>query len=629
MIAAILHIDGTDVEPSLLAQMLAVGRPIAPDTDKPLVPTIEGTWVNKHIGLGVARFRLAEEPHTRCPPTHDASRQLMLAWEGRIDNREDIVVSLGSHWSTADDEALLLNAYAKWGVGCLEHLCGDFAFILWDGQTQRLLAVRDQMGVHPLHYTFDGQSLVIASRIGPLFRATHLAREVHKPMVADYLVNNWTNPRETLFRRVWRVPAAHALQYDRAASAPKVWRYWNVQADPPIRYRLDEDYVERFRELLRQAVQSRVRGSQKVGVLLSGGLDSSTVACIASDAIGGSVQRRQGRLDTFTAVYDEFPDIDERRYVDALVARGGLRSHYVLADELWTLRNDARRGAWDEPFENAFDSLMRGMLTRVKHEHVDVLLTGGFGDELIEGNLYYLHDLLVARRWAAFSQELEHWPRWRRPKLIQRYAVAPLLGRSLDSRYSLSVPSWVRHEFASQTNMRARMQAACPPKRFGRPSQQLDFAWIDYFSRLTMMLWMQAEGVRHEVDLRHPYLDSRLIDFLMRIPSWQKRRDPAAKGLLRAAMKGSMPSVVTGRPIAGPQGDHGKLFAKGLRHCERHRWEACFAGSSCLAELGAIRPAALRDAFKQYLRGDDSLGLQLVSAYRLEQWLRQQQGAPS
>jgi asparagine synthase (glutamine-hydrolysing) len=444
-------------------------------------------------------------------------------------------------------------------------------------------------------------------------------------MIADYLADNWTNPSETLFRGVWRVPAAHALQCDRGRAAPRIWRYWDVQAGPTIAYRTEDEYVEHFSDLLRQAVRSRLRTAKRVGVLLSGGLDSSAVAYSASGIIGKAPTIGQEQLDTFTAVYDEFPDIDERRYVDPFVARCGSRPHYVLADELWTLRYDAPRlGAWDEPFENAFDNLIRGMLARAKQENVDVLLTGGYGDELVEGNLYYLHDLLMARRWTTLVHELAHWPWWRRADIAQRYAVAPLWVRPVKPMHEVGVPSWVRPHFAARTDMKARFRTAYAPQRFSRPSQQVDFASVTYFSRLPVTLWLQAEGLRHEVDLRHPYLDSRLIDFLMRIPSWHKRRDPATKGLLRSMLRSSVPSVLTERPVTGPPGEHAKLFAKGLRHRERYRWEACFAGNSRLAELGAIDPTSLRRAFGQYLRGDDSLGFPLACVFRLEIWLKQQ-----
>ena len=355
MVAAILNVDGADVAPSLLARMLAAGRPLTPDTEQPLTPTLERTWVNKHIGLGDARF---SSPHEELPwrlVTPEASHQPMLAWDGRLDNRDDIVALLGSRWSAASDETLLLRAYSRWGAGCLKFLAGDFAFILWDDLANRLLAARDQLGVRPLHYAFDGKSLVIASRISQLFLGTQSSRQVHEPMVADYLADNWTSPNETLFRGVWRIPPAHVLQYDRNSTAPRIWRYWDVQASPTIEYRSDSDYTEHFSELVQQAVRSRLRTSKRVGVLLSGGLDSSAVAYSASGIIASTSEIRQQRLDTFTAVYDQFPDIDERRYVEPLVARCGCQPHYVVADELWTLRHDAPRlGAWDEPFENAF-----------------------------------------------------------------------------------------------------------------------------------------------------------------------------------------------------------------------------------------------------------------------------------
>jgi asparagine synthase (glutamine-hydrolysing) len=619
VIAAILCIDGGELEPPRVVQMVGAGLPFTPDA--------EGIWVEGAVGLGEARLWLSDGPSPRLLPTRDEQRGLVLAWDGRLDNREDLLMSLQGRWiGSPSDEELVLEAYARWEVMCVDHLLGDFAFVLWDGRARRLLAARDHMGVRPLHYAFDGRSVVVASRIGQVLEGARLTRRLNEPMIADYLSLNWNSPNETLFRDVWRVPAAHVLQHDQGARAPRVWRYWNMDVDPPIKYRSDNDYVEHFRDIAQKAVQSRLRTPHPIGVLLSGGLDSSTVACLASDLIDHTHSSKRS-LATFTAIFDELHDADERLYVDPLVAHCGFKSSYVLADEMWTLRDNGapHMGSWDEPFEGMFDGVIEGLFDRAKEDGVRVLLTGHGGDMLFCGSLYYLHDVLLDLGWVAFLRELNAWPVSRWPRLLGSYVLAPLSGLLPKHEVSYQVPEWVRSDFAKRIEVEQRLRTAYPPRRFRRPSRQFDFEAIAYVEFSTRMLWLQAEALRRGIDLRHPFFDVRLIDFCMRIPSWQKQRKGVSKTLIRSTMRNSLPPIVAERSLAG-SGDFTKVLDRGLRERERHRWEACFATSFRLADLGYVDPVMLRRAFARYVEGEDALRWELALIFRLEQWIRHQDG---
>ncbi len=617
MIAAILHVNGGELDPALLQRMLCAGLPFT--------PAAKGTWVKGAIGLADARLWLTDESSPVRLPTQDNRRELVLAWDGRIDNRAELLSSLGvSHEATASDEALVLNAYTKWGVKCVDHLLGDFAFVLWDGCARRLFAARDHMGVRPLHYAFDGETLVIASRISQVLAGSGLARRLNEPMIADYLSSNRNNHNETFFQGVWRVPAAHVLQHDQDARAPGVRRYWSIEALPPIRHRSDSDYDEHFLDIARTAIASRLRTPHRVGVMLSGGLDSSTIACIASESIDGA-QTTDGKLATFTAIFDDLCDADERRYVEPLVQHRDFAPHYVPSDDLWTFRDRALPAdSWDEPFELMYDGVFEGLLACAQKEKVRVLFTGHGGDMLFCGSQYYLHDVLLDLGWAALLRELKCWPGSRWPGLLRNFVVPPLLGAPPEHEVSFKVPDWVRPEFAASVAVERRMRAAYPPPRFDRPSQQFDFEAISYAAFATRFLWLQAVALRHGIDLRHPFFDVRLIDFCMRIPSWQKQRNGVCKVFIRSAMKNALPAIVAERRLSGTGGDFTMVLDRGLRERERHRWEACFGTSFRLAELGCVDPVLLRQAFARYIAGENDLRWELASIFRLEQWLRHQ-----
>ena len=176
MIAAVRSLAGSVVAPTLLARMLGAGRLVELGGQQPPLADIEATWAEGEVGLGEARLWLTdmtEKPRSGSMPMRDEQRELVLAWDGRLDNTEDLLTSLGRGQSRAalTDEALVLEAYARWGVTCIEHLLGDFAFVLWDGRAHRLFAATDHFGLRPLHYAFDGCSLVVASRIGQVLRS--------------------------------------------------------------------------------------------------------------------------------------------------------------------------------------------------------------------------------------------------------------------------------------------------------------------------------------------------------------------------------------------------------------------------------------------------------------------------
>jgi asparagine synthase (glutamine-hydrolysing) len=618
VIAAILRVDGSALDSVLPARTVSTGLPFAPD--------LKGAWADGPVGVADARLDLTENSGPSLLPARDDQRGLVLAWDGRLDNRDDLVASLGGRPTESPiDEILVFEAYAKWGVMFIEHILGDFAFVLWDGRARRLLAARDRMGVRPLHYAFDGRSLVITSRIGQILDGAGFARHLNEPMIANYLSFNASRSPETLFRGILRVPAAHILQHDQGAQAPRVWRYWSANVNPPIRYSNDGDYAEHFRAITETAVQSRLRTAYPVGVMLSGGLDSSSVACLASRLKAGTGSNH-GRLTTFTTVFDHPRDGDERQYVEPLVAHLGLDSYLVSSDGMWTLHEGAPPiGSWDEPFEGMYDGVVEGLLDRAQAEGVRVLLTGHGADMLFSGSRYYLHDVLLDLGLPASVRDMMRCPLSRWKSVLGSLILASLTASRPVHEASFKAPEWVRPDFALRMAREQSLRTGHPPQRFNRPSQQCDFEAISYVEFAQKMLWMQAEGIRRGIDLRHPFLDARLIDFCMRIPSWQKQRSGVTKVLVRSVMHESLPLVMAERPFS--RTDFTMVLDRGLRERQRHQWEGCFTAGFRLAEMGYVDPVPLRDALARYVEGGEAdLRSDLARVFRLERWLRHQTG---
>ena len=578
------------------------------------------------VAIGEARSWLTEETPPGQLPVRDERRELVLAWDGRLDNREDLITAFGSSRpiEALTDEALVLDAYTRWGVMFVERLLGDFAFVLWDGRARRFLAVRDHIGVRPLHYAFDGCSLVVASRIGQVLEGAGLERRLNEPMIADFLADNLNNPDETLFRDVRRVPPAHVLQHDRDGRAPRAWCYWELRERPAITYRSDGEYVEHFREVAGKAIGSRLRGRHPVGVMLSGGYDSSTIACMASELIDDK-QATNGRVATFTGVIDERPEEDERRYVEALVAHCSLESHYVAADDMLTFKDGASNaGWWDEPFEGPFDGFIAGLFERAQREGVRVLMDGLGGDMLFAGNKYYLFDLFLEWRWARLKRELKYWPLSDWPALMRSYILEPLI-RRCPPYEEPKLPEWIRPDFAARCETVRRLRAAYPPHQFRRPSQQRTYEGLTYVALPNTMLWLQSEALARGIDLRHPLLDARMIDFFIRIPSSQKAEGRRNKVFIGRAMKDSFPPLVADQSLVV-----GKYLEPLLKRGLLEHWGAYLGGRCHVTELGYIDPSSLEFAFARHLECEEGypIARKLALVLRLEQWLRNLFGDP-
>ncbi|MCZ7569863.1 MAG: asparagine synthase-related protein [Ardenticatenaceae bacterium] len=607
-LAAILNIDGRPVDRPLLARMVEAARPYGPES--------AGIWVRGAFGMGSCRLEMVEPRPTEAHPLVDGEHGLVLVWDGRLDNREDLLSRLaGVETDTGPSDArLLLDAYRLWGPACLERLVGDFAFVLWDWRAQRLLAARDPLGVRPLHYAVVGATCLIASRIDQLRQSPHLPQEINDGMVGDFLAGNLDNPDETFFRGISRLPPGHLLEVGSQGVRKRC--YWAPDWDRTISYPRESEYADHFHSLLQQAVESRLRANHQTGLLLSGGLDSRAVAC----TIGELDQEKRCLRDaftTFTATLDHLGSSAERRNAELVSKRYQFVAHYVRGDSTWTFTvDDAMPAAWDEPLEGMYVGMVQQLMDCAREHGIRVLLTGYGGDLLLAGSYYYLLDLLMARRWPALREELSCYSFRFRWWLIFNYLARPLIFRQPAGDLGYRLPEWIAPEFARRIDLKARLRAQRPARGRRRPSQQAEAEAISLAHHSNRMLWLQSEGLRHGLELRHPFFDRRLFEFLLAVPAPQKIQQGCPKALLHRALGPVLSETVCEEP-----GRNGSPALRPNEVRERAQWAAGFADPSSAA-LGYVDLPALQRAFRRYLDGDHSLKYALARTYRLELWLQ-------
>ncbi len=296
-IAGIFFKNGAEVAQADLAGMAASLRHRGPD----------GTliWRQGEIGLLNCALHTTPESLLERMPASNPSQTAIITADARIDNRAELLESLGfeeAH-STVTDSDLICAAYEAWGEKCANKLIGDFVFAIWDCKRRCLFCARDPMGVKALYYYDSPRIFAFASEIKSLLCLRDVPRELNEVRVADYLVNLFEDREITFYKGIKRIPAASTLLV--TSGGTKCARFWSLDPQREIRLRSDEEYAEAFLDLFTQCVRSRLRSAFPIASTLSGGVDSSAIACLSGKLLG----MKGKTLHTVSAI---FPGVPER-----------------------------------------------------------------------------------------------------------------------------------------------------------------------------------------------------------------------------------------------------------------------------------------------------------------------------
>lgn len=419
-IAGVYYLDGRAVDRADVERMVERIAHRGPDGS--------AVWSEGEVGLGHRMlWTTPESLHERLPLVNK-SGDLALTADARIDNRDELMTALGLNSRLREemsDSELILRAYEQWGEGCPEKLLGDFAFAIWDRRRQVLFCARDHFGVKPFYYYCSPHVFAFASEIKALLCLREVPRRLNETRVADYLVPMLEDKAITFYQDILRLPPAHIMIADREGIHLRP--YWALDPSRELRLGSDGEYAEAFRELFTEAVRCRLRSAFPVGSMLSGGLDSSSIVCVARELLAHDGGRR---LHTFSATFDELPGGDERCFINAVLSMGGLESHIVRADRVSPLHDISRvLHHEDEPFY-APNLFVHWALCNAAHRQGShAILDGLDGDTTLAQRFEHLAELLQAGRWKSLvaeviglSRRLNRAP-W---KLFLLYAVTPL-----------------------------------------------------------------------------------------------------------------------------------------------------------------------------------------------------------
>jgi len=543
-IVGIVHLDGAPMDRALLQSLVDFLSFRGPDA--------RGSWMEGSIGLAHALLRTTNESSGEQQPASLDERYWIVA-DARLDSRAELLAELQRArrevHANAPDCELILQAYAAWGTPCIDRLRGDFSFAVWDAGHKQLFCARDHFGLKPFYYAQVGELFLFSNTLNCIRLHPRVSGELNDAAIGDFLLFglNYDNAT-TSFRDIHRLPPAHSLTVSVRGVQSKC--YWTPPTDGRIRYAKPEEYVENFQLLLESAVADRLR-TDRVGILLSGGLDSSSVAAVAKEVSGRS--SRGTEIRAYTYVYNSLIPDREGDYAREVGEFLRIPVKFMALDQARLFeRYDDPEMNRPEPVDNPFLAVIADGYRNISAD-CRVLLSGEGCDNLMDFQMWpYAEDLRRRGEWRRLLTDVANYL-WVRPfpwRGIRARALR-LAGRDPDQPI---YPEWLAPEFSRRASL---------PDRW-KEQTELSKSWVAHpihprghgslaLPQWTNMFEVEDPGATgYPVATRYPFLDLRMVNFLLAIPPfpWFFK-----KTLLREAMTGRLPERVRTRPKTPLQGD--------------------------------------------------------------------------
>jgi asparagine synthase (glutamine-hydrolysing) len=575
-IAGLVDPTGQEIDPSWIVAMTRALAPRGPDG--------EGFWRAPGVALGHRRLAVIDLSHAAAQPLGNEDGSVEVVFNGEIYNFEELRRELGGKghvFRSRGDTETIVHGYETWGDEVLSHLDGMFAFALWDARKRRLLAARDRMGKKPLYFASIERAampplVAFASELKALLCLPGFDRSVDPMAVGRYLVHEYVPAPHTIFRGARKLGAAERLRVEMGnlgkTAQPQVDRYWDLSFPVEPLAIGENEAAEELRALLRASVRRRLVADVPVGIFLSGGIDSSTVAAFAAELAG------PGSVHTFSVGFSEasFDESGHARRVASFL--GTQHREERLRPQALLEILPAVTDFLDEPFADA-SVVPTYLLSAFARRHVTVALGGDGGDELFAG-----YQTFLAEDWGRLFFDCA-------PSMVRRVVASAASWLPSSSAYFSfdfklnqflqggPVPGPERHQrwLASflpeqqgallHRDLRAALGGANPiapvAERSRRgPARRAQDKLLDFYTRFYL-----SDDVNTKVDraagavgleVRAPFLDTALVDFACRLPPRMRLRWRSPKFILKRAMKDRLPSEILARkkqgfavPVAG------------------------------------------------------------------------------
>ena len=628
------------------------------------------------VGLGHLLLKTTPEDEENRQPL--VRGPLTLTADARIDNRAELLTSLrGSVSSRSTDAEFILAAYEQWGAEAPAKLVGDFAFALYDSRRRRLFCARDVMGVRPFYYHYvPGRCFAFASEVNALHALDLVPRELDEEMVALYLAAPGAYmraPRRTTLKGIHKLPrSTRMILGEQEPLREEV--YWKPSVEP-LQLKGNAAYAEAFRAVFSEAVESRLRASAPVGSMLSGGLDSSSITCLARSLTPPSSLP----VHTYSAIYPDLVAesggaIDERDYVEAVTSLDGIEPHYIRADRLGPFYEfDTIVKAFGQLYfgGNAFFHWRAAQLCRQHGNRI--LLDGSDGDSVVSHGTDFARALVRQGEWDTFKKATSKrgaktvggwdyfnaYGGWdhldqlaKQGRLLDYWKQSFAAARALELRpwemgagpgaSPLSLVTTPLRKWLTGGGIPADAPALADEDLLAadlltthhafimdrvRGSQhrtvqtKTERRWDELQQFQHVMETLDVLAAQHQVEMRYPFFDRRVLEFCLALPGLQQRQNGLGRFVLRTAMEGILPDRVR---LREDKGNLSSGFTNGFI-----RLNPTFVERAIKASPDALRKYAntsrANDLREAVLQGDSAAEGRALGLYRvvaLSRWLR-------
>jgi asparagine synthase (glutamine-hydrolysing) len=619
-ICGLVDFSGRPVATEELLQIAEAARHRGPDGIR---YRARGAAAFCHLALD-ATAEAACEQQPLCTP----DGAVWLVADLRLDNRKDLLRALEPSGflppgRTAGDGEILLAAFLVWGESCVDRLLGDFAFAIWDGRSRTVLCARDPLGVKPLCYARIGSLFCFASEAQQILRHPAVDRSFDEQSVADHLAGCSQDTGRSFFRQISRLPPGHRLTA--AVDGDCLERTWAPEWIEEERKLSGEEGALHFREVFEEAVRARLRTQGRIGIALSGGLDSPSIAAVAQRHLRVS---QSPMLLSYSFAFDSLKECDERPYIKTLAEAEGFETTFIPAEESWLLAaEDFDRVSLESPYQGWLSCHLKGMQS-LTDRGARVFLSGHGADDLLHGSPLTVSERLLSGNLKAIAEV------WRYAQLrgLYRLLISPLLPRRLDlslrrltrRRLPPQVPDWMDSSFVRATGVAERLEKPRNGHWQGM-AQRACRTHLGLAHYEQTILWQDRITAAFGIEARHPFLDRRLAELVLAMPPGQLFKLDCPKSLLRRAMAGILPEPLR---LRRQKTTFGSFMDISLREKAAHKI-ATLLSSPLIADLGMVDGSKLRSAFTAYRYGQPNPDSRRIwFAITLELWLRRHLTAP-
>ncbi len=489
-------------------------------------PDGEGFYIKGGVAMGHRRLAVIDTDARSDQPMHRS--HLHLVFNGMIYNYlelKDELVSLGQKFTTKSDTEVILAAYDQWGLDCFSKFNGMWAIMLYDQKTNKVVLCRDRFGIKPLYYTNILNKIYLASEIKAFQAAKDWKPKVNHPRLLEYLAYNMTDhTEETMFAGVYQIPKSHYAIVDLAISTMTITRYYDL-------HKSNSNDGSKFFDLIIDSIKLRTRSDVPLAATLSGGLDSSSIVSLMANKLNL-------RPDTYTLAYPGHK-LDESNYALAVNKKYDIPSHLITTTEEYLKANiDSLVYHQDEPFTGVTVMAQSHIYESVNKAGVKVILGGQGGDEILCGydkfSIGYFKENIKTKPLSAI-QELYHFQRLRSFGIVDALQSVLFYERNKRKR----AIDW--YDLTEKQN----------EKRFHRGKEgdifQMSYKLLFELGISALLRYEDRNSMSYSVESRLPFLDYRLVEYCLNMPSELKLKKGVTKSICRTNMKGIVPTSILNR----------------------------------------------------------------------------------